>query len=141
MMPELYVLAILHRSNELLLLLRSKNKSFGAGMYSLVGGKVEQNERALHAIRREVHEEVGLDLPEQAFKLVHTMHRMGPEGAFIALCFEADINSMSPHNREPEQHDAMTLFPLNALPEHMIPTHKVILKNVSRHAVYGEHGW
>lgn len=141
MLNNLYVLAFLHHSNNVLLLLRSKNSSFGAGMYSLIGGKVEENERALHAIRREVYEEVGLDLSEESFELVHTIHRKGPEGSFIALCFQADISTMTPENKEAEKHTAMGYFPINALPEQMIPTHAAILRHISLQKIYGEYGW
>ena len=138
MMYELYVLATLVSNNQVLLLLRSPHKKFGANMYCLPGGKVENDERALQAIKREVKEEIGLDLPEDAFTFVHAFHRLGTEGPLIALCFKADITHMEPKNMEPELHSAMGFFSLDALPENLLPAHRQLLLDKS---AYSEHGW
>lgn len=137
-MYELYVLATLVRNNEVLLLLRSHRKKYGANMYALPGGKVENGERALQAIKREVSEEVGLDLPEDAFTFVHAFHRLGTEGPIVALCFNADITHMEPKNMEPALHDTMSFFSIDALPENLLPAHKYLLLNK---CAYSEHGW
>lgn len=55
-MVTLFVLAYLYNSDGAILLARRLHQSFGAGMYSLVGGKVESGEAALKAVRREVLE-------------------------------------------------------------------------------------
>ena len=70
-MVTLFVLAFLVVGDQVLLARRVHAK-FGDGLYSMVGGKVEQGETAKQAIRREVLEEVALDIPEDKFKLVHT---------------------------------------------------------------------
>lgn len=141
MMVSFYVLALLYNGDEILLLRRA-NADFGKGLYSLVGGKVEKNERALHAIKREVYEEVGLDIPEEAFSLVHTFHRQGTEGPLLALCFKADISSLPlPYNKEPEKHDDMRFFTLRNLPENILPAHKQALEYIQKNSSYSEHGW
>ena len=83
-MATIYALALLTVGNQVLLLRRT-HAIFANGLYSLVGGKVEEGESGLHAIRREVLEEVALDIPESAFQLVHTFHRKGTEGPIVAL--------------------------------------------------------
>lgn len=140
-MHELYVLAMLARGDEVLLLLRNQHRAFGAGMYTLPGGKVEDNERALRAVQREVKEEVGLDLPENAFSFIHTFHRLGTEGPFIALCFKANITGMKPENMEPKLHDAINFFSINALPQNLLPAHKQLLLCTQQNKTYSEHGW
>src|SRR5437868_13394955 len=98
-MVTLYVLALLTMGDKILLLGRSPAQSFGPGLYSLVGGKVEQGERALHALCREIREELALDIPESAFTLVHTFHRKGTDHHLVALVFTADITKLqSPHH-------------------------------------------
>ena len=141
MMYELYALALLTCNDQVLLLQRNQQRSFGAGMYSLPGGKVEEHERLLHAVQREVKEEVGLDLPESAFSLIHTFHRLGTEGPFIALCFTADITGMNPENMEPHLHDAMNFFSMHELPSNILPAHKQLLQCVQKQITYSEHGW
>ncbi len=140
-MVNLFVIALLCMGDNVLLLRRC-NTGFGDGLYGLVGGKVEEGERALHAIRREVQEEVGLDLPESDFTLVHTFHRQGTDHNLIALVFRADIPAMAaPQNLEPEKHDDMRLFAMAQLPDNMIPAHKQALECIQKGVSYSEHGW
>ena len=142
MIVNFYVLAFACLGNEVLLVRRSSDQTFGAGLYSMVGGKVEQGETARQAIKREVREETGLDIPETAFELMHTLHRKGTETEFIALCFKVDLTGMpAPHNTEPDQHDDMRFFPLNQLPENIVPAHKQAIECIRKNVHYSEHGW
>lgn len=140
-MVKLYALALLSIGDQILLVRRSKKQSFGAGLYSLIGGKVEQNERALQAIQREVYEETGLMLQESDFTFIHAFHRNGTEGPLIALCYRANITDMVPYNKELEKHDDMRMFNINALPDNMLPAHKQALTCIIRNSLYSEHGW
>lgn len=135
----IYVLAALKKGDEVLLI-RRYNAAFGDGLYSLVGGKLETGETALQAIKREVAEEVALDIAESAFTLVHTLHRKGMQ-EFIALCFVADISTLNPKNNEPDKHDDMRFFPMDALPVNMVPAHEQILQAIASGKNYSEHGW
>lgn len=140
-MTDLYVLALLYK-NDQILLLRRINTNFGQGLYSLVGGKVETDERALHAIRREVLEEIGLDIAETDFDLVHTFHRKGTEKPLVALCFKANIANMpAPHNAEPKKHDDLRFFNINELPANILPAHKQAIEYICKNIPYSEHGW
>jgi 8-oxo-dGTP pyrophosphatase MutT (NUDIX family) len=83
-MVRLYVLTLLYINGTQHLLLGGRHTTgFGDGLYSLVGGKVESQERALAAIAREVYEEIGLIIEEQEFELIHTLHRQGTENELI----------------------------------------------------------
>src|SRR5689334_22473827 len=99
-MVVLYALAFLYNGENILLVRRHINATFGAGLYSLVGGKVEHGETALQAVVREVWEETGIRLEQAAFELVHVLNRKGTEAEFVALCFKADIAGMNPVNAE-----------------------------------------
>jgi 8-oxo-dGTP pyrophosphatase MutT (NUDIX family) len=140
-MITLYVLAYLCVGDRVLLVRRC-SQDFGRGLYSLVGGKVEQDETALQAIKREVREEIALDIPESAFELVHTLHRSGTETNLIILCFKVDISTMSaPCNNEHDKHDDMRFFKINEIPKNIIPAHKQVIECINRHIPYSEHGW
>ncbi|HEV2600867.1 MAG TPA: NUDIX domain-containing protein [Candidatus Babeliales bacterium] len=139
-MTTLYAVALLCVNNEVVLV-RRYNADFASGLYSMVGGKVEMGETARQAVRREVQEEVGLDLPEERFELVHTFHRKGNTETLVALCFKADITGLKPINNEPHKHDDMRFFPLDKLPENIIPAHKQAIDCVLKGIAYSEHGW
>jgi len=139
-MVTLFALAFLTSGNDILLLQR-KNAAFGNGLYHLPGGKVEQSETALKACMREMREEVGLELLESDFKLIHVFHRKGTETELVALIFKADISIMTPINLEPEKHDDMRFFNLHELPENIIPAHKQALECIIKGINYSEHGW
>ncbi len=139
-MFTVYVLAVLTKGNDVLLIRRC-NATFGNGLYSLVGGKLEHNEPVRRAIKREVLEEVALDIPESMFTLVHTFHRKGPQSDFLALCFKADITTMHPINNEPLKHDDMQFFSIDALPITIVPAHAQAIKAIACNSTYSEHGW
>lgn len=140
-MVNLFVITMLCK-DDTILLVRRCNTTFGSGLYSLVGGKVEAGERALHAIAREVQEETTLVIPESAFQLVHTFNRKGPDAELIALVFKADITHMhAPVNNEPEKHDDMRFFTLTQLPNNILPAHKNALECIQSNIRYSEHGW
>jgi 8-oxo-dGTP diphosphatase len=140
-MVALYVLALLYKDNDLLLV-RRHNVDFGSGLYSFVGGAVNEGERALQAIQREVKEETGLSVPEEDFSLVHIINRKGTENNMVILFFMADIAAMpKPVIKEPKKHDDMRFFRFDELPENMIPAHKQALECITIHSPYSEHGW
>ena len=141
MVTMLYVIALLSFNNKVLLI-RRVNATFGDGLYSLVGGKVESGETALHAIKREVHEEVDLEIPESNFELVHTLHRKGTDSEFVALCFKADVTDISHvRNNEPDKHDDVRFFNIDELPTNIVPAHKQIIDCILKNVPYSEHGY
>lgn len=140
-MVNVFVVAMLMYNSEVLLLHRA-HTSFGNNQYCLVGGKVEEGERGLKAMQREILEEVGLTILENEFELIHTLHRKGTETEFIALCFKADISHYpAPVNKEPSKHDEMRFFALDQLPETLLPAHRQMIELSQKNVRYSEHNW
>ena len=135
-----YAIAFLYSGNSVLLVRRC-NASYGNCLYSLVGGKIEPGESGILALIREVKEEVDITITENNLEFVHALHRRGSESDFIALCYKADIAGKPFKNMEPEKHDDVQLFPLNALPANILPAHKQIIEAISKKQLYSEHGW
>lgn len=139
-MVHVFALAFLVSGDNVLLMHRV-NVSFGSGLYGLSGGKVEVGETARQAVRREVAEELGLDIPFSDFKLVHTFHRKGIETELIALVFQADIAGMNFKNNEPAKCDEIHFFNLYQLPKNIIPAHKQAIELIVQGVSYSDHGW
>lgn len=140
-MPNIAVIGLLEKNNTFLFL-RCANVSFGAGMYSMPGGKVEIHETALQAIHREITEETGISIPEDDFQLVYTFHRKGTNALFIALIFKADMSNMSePYNAEQAKCDDMQFFSYDQLSDNILPAHKQAIACIQQKITYSEHGW
>lgn len=69
----LYVLALIEdASGRFLITQRSMDKHWGAGWWEVTGGGVRAGESSLEALRREIPEEVGLELGSQEFAPVYS---------------------------------------------------------------------
>lgn len=70
------VFNLILRDGKVLMELR-KNK-FDAGLYSLVGGCMEDGETVKQAAVREIKEEVNLEVREDDLKIISVLHRITP---------------------------------------------------------------
>lgn len=102
------------RDRNLLLIRRMRPPE--AGCWSLPGGKVELWEKTEDAARREIAEELGINIG--ALELLCIVDYVAPEErhhwvspAFLANEFEGE-----PALLEPEKHSGLGWFPLDALP-------------------------
>ena len=95
--------AAIWREGRLLLVKRRKPPE--AGCWSLPGGKVDFGERLVDAVRREVAEEVGLEIElTRSLGIVETLD----DGQhWISPIYEARVLSGEPVHREPDKHDAL----------------------------------
>ena len=59
--------AILIRNNKILIGKRPENKKCYAGFWDVIGGHIERNETPEEAMKREVKEELGVDIIEYKF--------------------------------------------------------------------------
>lgn len=97
--------------NDKVLLLRRKDSS----EWCAPGGKVELNEKSKDAAVRELKEETGIDIKIKKFLTLtetfnNNMH-------WLSIFYTADIAKGEPRVMEPEEHDCIGWFPLNALPD------------------------
>ncbi|WP_086845515.1 NUDIX hydrolase [Amycolatopsis kentuckyensis] len=103
------------------LLLTRRKGGYGDGMWHLPSGHLEPGESLVDAAAREAAEEVGLRLNTSDLTLVHSVHvrDSGPEPR-LGFFFAVNAWHGEPTNLEPEKCDAVTWFPLDALPERII---------------------
>jgi mutator protein MutT len=134
---QAYVLIILERDNKVLLLKRSAKAEFGAGYYSLVGGKVEVCEMLKQAILRETMEEVGISIQDEDLHYVHTCNKYADKMMLIAV-FKATKWQGEPFNKEPNKHDHLIWSSYQDLPADLLPTHRNIIKLVNQGIIFSE---
>ncbi|PIW36504.1 MAG: DNA mismatch repair protein MutT [Candidatus Kerfeldbacteria bacterium CG15_BIG_FIL_POST_REV_8_21_14_020_45_12] len=108
---------ILNNVGEVLLLLRSKNCRNDQGLWSLPGGKLEFGERLTDAVRREVKEEVDLELIK--IKQIGYVDHILDDGSqhWVPQIFLCTQFIGTARNVEPDKCDELGWFSLDSIPE------------------------
>lgn len=139
LIPAVYLL--LRRDNDILLLRRA-NTGYQDGKYGVVAGHLDGDELATDGIVREAKEEAGIVVSAKDLQLVHTCHRLtrnqvGQER--LDLFFEATKWQGEVTNAEPEKCDDLSWFPVDKLPDNMLPLVKHVINDVRRGVHYSEY--
>ncbi|NCO05318.1 MAG: NUDIX domain-containing protein [Candidatus Magasanikbacteria bacterium] len=132
--PAVYLMAI---KEEKILLIRRYQTGYMDGSYSLPAGHVEQGEFATQALRREIKEEINIELQEQDLTCVHVVHRIKDDER-VDFHFIADKWSGEIINKEPHKCDDISWFPLNDLPQNIIPVVKQAIENYQKGIFFSE---
>lgn len=127
------VYAILVKDGQVLLVRRS-NTGWHDGDYGLPAGHLEAGETIVAGTIREAREETGLELVPESVTFVHVMHR---RGKYIDFFFTASWSG-EPQNMEPNKHDDVRWFPLDTLPENMIPSVRLALDYYQKGVTFSE---
>lgn len=138
LIPVVYL--ILMKGGEVLLSLR-QNTGYADGQYGLVSGHLDGGEPATEGLRREVREEIGIDVPASALKMSLMMHGFEPGRESIDLFFTAHEWRGEIVNNEPEKCGGLKFFPLSNLPDNVVPYIRDALAAIARKETYIEHGW
>ncbi len=126
---------------ENILLLKRANTGFMDGYYGLPAGHLDGNETAREGGAREVKEEIGIDVNPLDLKVVHIMHRKAEKDERIDFFMTTEQYTGEIKNCEPEKCDELKWFPLNNLPENIIPYIQEVLNNYKQGKIYSEFGW
>jgi 8-oxo-dGTP diphosphatase len=135
--PAVYLL--LKKGGDILLM-RRQGSGYFDGWYSVPAGHVDADELPLAGLVREVKEELGITIDPKDTRLVHTMYRTKHDetGDRVDLFFETEKWSGEPAIMEPHKCDDIRWFPLNALPENIVPCVKSAIQSVEKGVVYSE---
>lgn len=113
---------IINDKNETLLLKRTSNSRNEAGFWSKPGGGVEIGEKVEDAIKREIKEELNVDIELVKF-LGYTDHIIkGENQHWVAFSYLAKIVGGELKNLEPEKHEEIKWFSFSELPEKITQT-------------------
>lgn len=132
--PAAYVLLL--RDNEVLLQLR-QNTGYRDGYWAAAAaGHVEKGESVLAAACREAAEEVGVEIAPDGLLPVAAMHRTGGNGQAIDervdFFFTCRRWAGEPRLMEPAKAADLRWFPLDALPEPVVPHELYVLDGIRK---------
>ena len=97
------------------LLLVKRLKAPEAGHWSLPGGKVDFGERVADAVKREIAEELGVEIA--LTRPLGFVEMIGLDGQhWVSPIYEAAIRQGEPVNREPAKHEGFVWADLDAPP-------------------------
>lgn len=130
------------RGLEVLLQLR-RGTGYMDGWWSAgAAGHVEAGESVLQAMQREAREELGLDLPLEALEPRTTLHRRiavsGPIEERYCTFFTTRDWSGEPTLQEADKAADLRWFPLDALPDRVVPHERQVLDAVAESERTGE---
>lgn len=129
---------------ERVLLSLRRNTGYADGLWSVVAGHLDGDETVFAAMRREAREEAGIALAPDGLAVVGIMHRRaeGPGGRERLDFFLAtDRWSGSIVNLEPEKCAALAWYPLDDLPEALVPYVRRALENYRQKRWFDSFGW
>lgn len=107
------------------------------GYWSLPAGHAYEREVCEHAIRREILEECGLELPDN-LECIGVMHHNSPPYDYVNFIYRAELSSEAVvHNLEPEKCSALEFFAPDALPQVMAP----YIKDMIRRSIFAKSPW
>ena len=97
------------------LLLVKRRRAPEAGHWSLPGGKVDFGESVAAAVKREIREEVGLEI--ELLRDLGIVETIGVDGQhWVSPIYLARAVEGEARNNEPEKHEAVGWFALDAPP-------------------------
>ena len=119
---------IFNKKGEVLLKKRSKNSKNEIGKWEKPGGAIEYGEKSEKAMKREIKEEVSLNVKIWGI-LPHSDHMVDGQH-WLALNYLADaVNEKSMKNMEPEKADEIRWFDLKKLPKGIAQPTKESIRN------------
>jgi 8-oxo-dGTP diphosphatase len=123
------------------LLSRRFNTGWMDGKYSLVAGHLDGNEKVSDAMIREAFEEAGIKIAKKDLKPLKVLHRNAGDREYMDFFFTTEKYEGTPKIMEPDKCDDMSWFPLNALPENILPYVKDVIENHNDGIPFIESGW
>jgi len=109
---------IVNDKNETLLLKRTLKARNSAGFWAEPGGGVEVGEKVEDALKREIKEELGVEI--KIIKFLGFTEGIVDNQHWISLNYLAKIVSGEINNLEPEKHAEVKWFSLDGLPEKLV---------------------
>ncbi|MEU3721384.1 NUDIX hydrolase [Streptomyces sp. NPDC031705] len=132
----------LEENGKVLLGLRHPDSAFAPSTHHFPAGHCEQ-ESAVACLVREAREETGLVIDPAGVELVHVVHTVDHAGGQprMGLVFRAHRWTGTPEVREPDRCVSWDWWPVDALPERIVPYARTAIEGIRAGRRYTELGW
>jgi ADP-ribose pyrophosphatase YjhB (NUDIX family) len=124
-----------------ILLSRRYNTGWMDGKYSLIAGHIDGNESVDKAMIREALEEAGIKITKKDLKPATVLHRKSSDQEYMDFFFVTKQWTGKPTIKEPNKCDDMNWFPLNDLPNNLLPYILEAINNYQNKIPFSESGW
>lgn len=122
------------------LLSRRFNTGWMDGKYSLIAGHLDGNETVFEAMIREAFEEAKIVINKDDLIPATVIHRKS-EVEYIDFFFVVNKWEGEPTIGEPNKCDDLSWYPLNNLPDNLLPYIKEAIENYKNKIAFFESGW
>ncbi len=127
------------KDNQILLAKRA-NTGFGDGLYGIPQGHIEAGESPTQAMIREAQEEIGVEILPQDLKMVLNVYSK-IELTYSCWFFTTKKYSGEIINAEPDKCAEIKFYPLDKLPENIIPYIKKSIECYQKGITFYENGF
>ena len=105
MKKKIVLTGIIKCLDEYLVVKRSKNDNYLPGIWEFPGGNIEDGELILEALKREINEEISVDIDTSKVKLIHFYDEIKEKYHYIELDFLININNKNLNIKLSNEHD------------------------------------
>lgn len=119
-----------------ILMLKRAGTGYYDGYYDLPGGHLEKDEDIFDGMIREAKEEIGIMINRDDMEILHIYHRY--KGGMLKFVFKASKYEGVLKNAEPENSEKIEWIEIENLPENIVPSIKVELKNIKAGVYYSK---
>ncbi|MGK4585352.1 NUDIX hydrolase [Kitasatospora sp. HPMI-4] len=125
------------------LLGRRRNTTYAAGLWHLPAGHMERGEPVTRSMTREAEEELGIAIAEDDLELVHTLHHLDADDgrSRLQLFFRSARYAGQVRNAEPHKCEELRWWPLDRLPDDIVPYTAHALGEIARGNRLSTVGW
>ncbi|WP_188827902.1 NUDIX hydrolase [Nocardia camponoti] len=122
------------------LLGRRVNTGFGDGLFHVPAGHLEAGESVIDGLIREANEEIGIEIPCEAFEFVHVMHSGAKDGR-VQMFFRTRHWNGHVTNREPDKCSELRWFDPQNLPTDIVDYCRQALAAITAGEAFSLYGW
>lgn len=125
----------------MILLLRRFNTGYEDGNFSVPAGHLDGGESVIAAMIREAREETDVTVSREQLQIAHVMHRNDDVHERIDFFFTTSSWEGEPQIVETDKCDKLAWYPVDQLPQNMVPYVQTAIELYRKDVYFSEFGW